>query len=130
MNHRTRQTGFSAVELLITIFIAATFVFMGYQLYGVITQNNQEVSDLSVASNSAQSATQKLVHNKDSYGADCTALATNNTETSTGSFDQYPTEITVTLTCPNATELPNLRRVSATATYKGTSATHALYFTK
>ncbi len=118
-----RDSGFSAVELLITIFIGAVFIFTGYQLYATITQGNQEVSDLNIASNAARSMVQKIVHNKSEYTFTCSEEVTEQVQ-----FDKYTTEGTLTITCPNSTELPNLRRASVTATYKGTSASHALYY--
>lgn len=50
MSQRHRQAGFSAVELLITIFIAAAFVGAGYQLYIVISRSGADARDKATAS--------------------------------------------------------------------------------
>lgn len=47
------QSGFSAVELLITLFIAFLFVMMGYQLYSVAIQGGGESRAKAKASNEA-----------------------------------------------------------------------------
>lgn len=47
------QSGFSAVELLITLFIAAAFIITGTQLYTVIIANSEETRLRSVANNIA-----------------------------------------------------------------------------
>ena len=39
MNKSHKQSGFTAVELLITLFIAAAFLVSGYQLYGLIIKD-------------------------------------------------------------------------------------------
>jgi len=39
MSHRSQQSGFSAIELLITLFVAAAFIIAGYQLYNVIIKD-------------------------------------------------------------------------------------------
>ena len=54
MNHPTsRQSGFSAVELLITIFIAAAFAGAGYQLYVAIMRDGSDARNQTTASNIA-----------------------------------------------------------------------------
>lgn len=51
MRKQTSQSGFSAVELLITLFIAFLFVMMGYQLYSVAIQGGGESRAKAKASN-------------------------------------------------------------------------------
>lgn len=50
---RTRQQGFTAVELLVTLFIAALFIASGYQLYAVTTTDSANIRERSIASNIA-----------------------------------------------------------------------------
>jgi prepilin-type N-terminal cleavage/methylation domain-containing protein len=52
-SHLSSQAGFSAVELLITLFIAAAFVATGYQLYSVIIQDGEAAREQAKASNIA-----------------------------------------------------------------------------
>jgi Tfp pilus assembly protein PilV len=51
MKKYTKQSGFSTVELLITLFIAAAFLISGFQLYAVIIKNGSEVRAKTKASN-------------------------------------------------------------------------------
>ena len=46
---RTRQQGFTAVELLVTLFIAALFIASGYQLYAVTTTDSANIRARSIA---------------------------------------------------------------------------------
>lgn len=51
MKKRIKQSGFSTVELLVTLFIAAAFLISGFQLYAVIIKNGSEVRAKTKASN-------------------------------------------------------------------------------
>jgi len=42
MMHVNKQAGFSAVELLITLFVAAAFLVAGYSLYNVVIKDGGE----------------------------------------------------------------------------------------
>lgn len=46
-----RQQGFSAIELLITLFIAAVFLSAGYQLWGYVNKAGEESDQFAKASN-------------------------------------------------------------------------------
>ena len=50
---RTDQSGFSAVELLITLFVASAFFIAGYQLYSVVIKDGGQTRAESRASNIA-----------------------------------------------------------------------------
>lgn len=52
MTHHKEQ-GFSAVELLITLFVGVAFVATGYQLYSVVTKDGGDVRFRARASNLA-----------------------------------------------------------------------------
>ncbi|NTW62164.1 prepilin-type N-terminal cleavage/methylation domain-containing protein [Candidatus Saccharibacteria bacterium] len=45
----TKQSGFSAVELLITLFVAAAFLMAGYQLYSMVVKDGGEARKQSIA---------------------------------------------------------------------------------
>lgn len=47
----SRQGGFTTVELLVTLFVAALFIASGYQLYNVITMRSGNARMMSEASN-------------------------------------------------------------------------------
>lgn len=51
MFHIKRAEGFTAVELLITLFVAALFIISGYQLYAVATADSADIRERSLASN-------------------------------------------------------------------------------
>jgi len=51
--HYTSEAGLSAVELLITLFIAAMFLMAGYLLWGFTVQGSAEASQSAIASNIA-----------------------------------------------------------------------------
>jgi prepilin-type N-terminal cleavage/methylation domain-containing protein len=48
-----QQSGMTAVEVLITLFIAAAFLMSGYQLYSLIIKDNGEARALAKATNVA-----------------------------------------------------------------------------
>lgn len=53
ITRRSQQEGFSAVELLITLFIAVAFITTGYQLYSIVINDGGEVRARTRASNIA-----------------------------------------------------------------------------
>lgn len=50
---KTSESGMTAVELLITLFVAAAFLIAGYQLFNVIIRDGGEIRSESTASNMA-----------------------------------------------------------------------------
>ena len=53
INQHSNDAGFSAVELLITLFIAVAFVVTGYQLYSIVVGDGGEARARAIASNLA-----------------------------------------------------------------------------
>lgn len=53
MIKQTSNAGFSAVELLITLFIAVAFVVTGYQLYSIVVSDGGDARARAIASNLA-----------------------------------------------------------------------------
>ncbi len=49
--HKLQQNGFTAVELLITLFIAAVFLFAGYQLYTQVIRDGRDADKTAKLSN-------------------------------------------------------------------------------
>ena len=134
MNTHKSQAGFSAVELLITIFIAAAFVGAGYPLYVAITRNSAEARDKATASAIAYEHLRKY-----------TSLATNPCTTVTPTpAPAIPTgspnytaltnaSITASITCPYAPATSGVTLVSVTVTYGPASnqkqVQHSVYVT-
>ncbi len=50
---KAAQKGFTTVELLITLFIAAMFLFSGYQLYTQVTRSGSDANKMAVVSGRA-----------------------------------------------------------------------------
>jgi Tfp pilus assembly protein PilV len=44
MKYTAKQSGFTTIEILVTLFVAAIFLIAGYQLYGVIIKNGGQVN--------------------------------------------------------------------------------------
>lgn len=53
MKKRLTESGFTAVELLVTLFVAAAFLIAGYQLFTVVIRDGGETRAESLASNVA-----------------------------------------------------------------------------
>lgn len=95
------QRGFSAVELLITLFVAVAFLATGYQLYYSVIERSGQARLRSIATNVAYD-------NLRFYAAKVTSpcTATSNptpTPTIPANSGLGSASITVTLTCPFGT---------------------------
>lgn len=62
------KKGFSAAELLIALFVGAAFILTGYQLYGIIAQDNGASRSQAIASDIAYSTLRIYAGN---VGATC-----------------------------------------------------------
>jgi Tfp pilus assembly protein PilV len=119
------QAGFSAVELLITLFVAAAFVGTGAQLYSVIIQNSDEARMRAKATNIAYD---NLRH----YAADATNPCTASTPPATipANSGLPAASISLTITCPFGVSTPT-SRVEARVLYSSPQqeTVHAIYVT-
>lgn len=109
---RTRQQGFTAVELLITLFIAASFLIAGYQLFDVVIRDGAEARNDSKASNIAYDYLRRVA---DTPVSPCTpsvppAERVPNTDGLTNIV------VSVQISCPKA-ETPALSRIEVTVAY-------------
>lgn len=134
MSQRSNQAGFSAVELLITIFIAAAFVGAGYQLYIVVSRSSADARDKATASAIAYEHLRKY-----------TPLATNPCTVVTPTpAPAIPTgspnyaaltnpSITASISCPYAPSSSGVSLVTVTVTYGPASnqkqVQHSVYVT-
>jgi Tfp pilus assembly protein PilE len=97
MMRSSTQHGFSAVELLISMFIAVAFIGAGYQLYSVIIKDGLDARLRSTASNIAYS---NLRFYAPQATNPCTSVTPNPTPTAP-TANQLPNgSITVTIDCP------------------------------
>lgn len=60
MTATNTQQGFSAIELMISLFIAVAFIATGYQLYSVIIKDSAAANQRTIASNIAYSHLRQL----------------------------------------------------------------------
>jgi len=106
------QNGFTAVELLITLFIAAAFLMSGYQLYNLIIKDGGETRTQAKASNVIYDYLQRYKSNVASVCAPQAPL-TNQSIVVDGLAD---VTITVTITCPY-TNATSVSKIIATIQY-------------
>lgn len=141
VTNRLMQEGFTAVELLITLFIAAIFLFSGYQLYTQVTYDGADAEKMAKVSNIVYEKAQKAG----------TTVSTNHplgcktaSETPLPPPPALPAPVTeqvsgvgsvdfrTVISCPQGAEASaNLFLIKVTATYKNNKAErkvqHALY---
>lgn len=126
MLEHNQGSGFTVVELLITLFIAAAFLVSGYQLYSVIIKDGGEARLQSRAANVAYDYLQRY---EDSATNPCTASTplNNSSITVEGLSAVF---ITVKISCPY-TATTSVTKVTATVTYGagGDVVSNATYVT-
>ena len=132
MKHSTLQDGLSAVELLITLFIAAMFLMAGYLLWGFTVQGSAEASQSSIASNIAYDYAKQY-----RVTSGCTdtvstpvvtpALVTNIVPSTTAGIPNP--KITVTASCPQTLNNLNMVKITSTVSYGNPRKTvsHVVY---
>lgn len=128
--HTTPQAGFSAVELLITLFIAAAFLATGYMLYSSIVRDSGATRQRAQASNIAYDYLRR-------YAAQVPSSCTSSTPLNNASITAEglaAVRVTVQYSCPQASAIPALTRVQATVRYGSTTepleVSHAIYATQ
>jgi len=117
---RPNQYGFSAVELLITLFIAAIFLLAGYQLYAYVYQRGTEASQASEASMIAYKYLREW-QDKTQTGACTSAVPVNDTPVTSTSLSGG--KVTVTITCPFSAPIQGISLIRVDVTYTGPSQT-------
>lgn len=121
------QQGFSIVELVVTLFIAAAFLATGHMLYTTITRDSSEARQRGHASNVAYDYVRQYADNR-SGTCSGTSTPVNNERQSIDGFGDVI--IRVRITCPNSA-INTLHRVEATVRYGDLSqeVVHVLYAT-
>ncbi len=109
--HRT-QSGFTAVELLITLFVAAAFLIAGYQLFNFVLKDGGDTRAQSRASNVAYDYMRRY---SDSASNPCSP-STPITGQSISVDGLANATITITITCPES-DAPTISKVNAIITY-------------
>ena len=106
------SAGFTAVELLITMLIASMFLFAGYQLYTQVMKDGAETNKTALVSNLASERMQKQVRLLSGPCASSGPTEVKITEAGIGEVTY-----TDTVSCPNMSATPNLKRVKIEASY-------------
>ena len=125
-----RSEGFSAVELLITLFIGATFLLAGYQLFIYSLRANADARLMAQVSNEAYSHLRE--HAAEAAGSECSAGTPANNQLLTIDDVNNP-RLTVTITCPYGSGAGSdaVSRVTARITYAAPTGTqevaHAIF---
>lgn len=125
MIQRTAQSGFSAVELLISLFIAVAFVGAGYQLYGVVIRDG---SDAKLRARANDIAYDRLRIYSTQITSMCTAVPLTPTLPTPSNLPNAT--ISASITCPYGSD--PISKVSVTVSY-GTpqqGVTHASFVKK
>ena len=109
--HRS-QSGFTAVELLITLFVAAAFLIASYQLFNVVIKDGGNARSQSRAANVAYDYMRRY---STAATTPCSAQTplTNSLVTTDGLTN---TKVTVALSCP-AFSTTDITKVDVTVTY-------------
>lgn len=118
------RSGFTAIELLVTLFIAAMALTTGYQLYAAIAR---EDSNTRMDAAAGAVAYENVKRHGVSATAPCTPLRpVDNQSITIESISNA--QLTVVIDCPNSA-VPNLSRVTATITFgdKQRTVTHGSY---
>ena len=122
---RNLQAGFSAVELLITLFIAAAFIATGYQLYSLVIKDGGDARARTRASNIAYDNLRR-------YSGQVTnpCVAATPSATIPAGSNLSSASITVTISCPYGAI--NISKVLVSITYGSPQqeVVHGIYVTK
>ena len=111
MTKNNQQSGFTAVELLITLFIAAAFLMSGYQLFTVIIKNSGEARAQTRAGNEAYNYLQQYKSDPTLIKNPCvinTTTVNNQSKTVDGLVNVF---LDVNISCPYS-NVPTLSAVS------------------
>jgi len=106
------QSGFTAVELLVTLFVAAAFIIAGYQLFNVVIKDGGETRAQSTAANTAYAYLRQYADSATNPCAPSTPLT--NEPVSVDGLKSVT--ITVQIQCAQA-DAPSLSRVDVLISY-------------
>ena len=114
MKHNSNQSGFSAVELLITLFIASLFLLSGYQLYLVVIKDGGEARQQARTLNVADDYLQQY---KNKANPNCTNAVTGLNNQSIIVTGLSNVTVSVTVSCFNSSVTTLMSKVSVTLNY-------------
>ena len=127
IKHYQNQAGFTAVEVLVTLFIGVVLLGGGYQAYGAVINNTERGRTQSIASNIAYEA---LRREADNTSAQCSPVAERNLtwQSTYNTTLPQPRSIRGSVSCPygNGNRI-SLISVRVTYGQDSESVTHAIY---
>lgn len=125
-----KKAGFSTVELLVTLFVAAAFLLSGYQLYAMIIKDGGETRAQAKASNLAYDYLQQYKTNSTYILSSCVGSTPKTNWVITPAITGLPkATLSVVITCPYPAT-PSLSKVQITINYgSGKNVTQATYVT-
>lgn len=118
MSRQTAQSGFTAIELLVTLFIAAAFLIAGYQLFTLVVRDGGQTRAESKAGNIAYDYLRRYAPSATNPCSSVTPL-NNSPITVDGLVDA---RITVSLSCANSSTT-TLSKIEAVITYNNPTET-------
>lgn len=107
-----RDQGFTTVELLISLFIAAAFIATGFQLFSVVTKDSNEAQLRATASGIVNTTIQE---HTSGISATCTPQSDSPVNIPASQLPQ-PATVTVTYSCPYG-QSAKTTRVNAVVKY-------------
>ena len=112
------RAGFSTVELLVSLFVAAIFLATGYELYSMIIHDGGESRAQARASNAAYEYLLKRKKDSTMILATCASHTENDIDASSIASGLSNPKIDLVITCPNLTETPAISNIKITLKYK------------
>lgn len=112
MKNNNAQSGFTVVELLISLFIAAAFLLSGYQLYNAAIKDSGDARTQARANNVAYEYLQRYKTSATDPCQPTTPL--NNSAITVNGLSQ--STVTVSVTCPYAATT-SISKVSVSVSY-------------
>ncbi len=110
---RHKQGGFTIIELLVTLFVAAIFLIAGYQIYTTVIRVDGQTKAQVIAQNTAQDYLERY---RTSVPSPCVASTplTNSPITVTGLVN---VTISVTVSCPKSGAISTLSKIDVLLQY-------------
>ena len=119
MTPTDKQAGFTAIELLITLFIAAAFLVSGYQLYNLIIKDGGQTRAEARASNIAYDYMRRY---SPSATSPCVAATPLSNSAITNVTGLSAVTVTVEFSCPYAATT-SISRIQVTVRYNNPQQT-------
>lgn len=118
MIHKNKQSGFTAIELLITLFVAAAFLVAGFQLYNLVIKDSGQTRAQARAANVAYNYLRQYSNSAVNPCVSSTPL--NASSVSVSGLSNVI--VSVSLSCPY-TSVTNVTKVEVSVSYNNPQET-------